>query len=97
MVPDVLDQLFPRHSHAGVGDREATLGLVTLDLDLERNVFADLFRQLHEAHLVERVDGVGDELAKKDFLLCVQRMDQDVQQLLNLGLEGQFLAGGAGG
>ena len=40
-----------------------------------------------EAQLVQRVGGVGDELAQEDVLVGVERVDHEVQQLPDLGLE----------
>jgi hypothetical protein len=41
-----------------------------------------------EAQLVARVRRVRDQLAKEDLLVGVQRMGDEVQDLLDLGLEG---------
>ena len=40
--------------------------------------------------LVDRVGGVADQLAKEDLLLRVERMDDQIEQLLELGLELEF-------
>ena len=40
-----------------------------------------------EAQLVAGVRGVRDQLAQEDFLVRVQRMRDEVQDLLDLGLE----------
>ncbi len=40
-----------------------------------------------EAQLVGGVGGVGDQLAEEDFLVGVQRVDHQLQQLLDFGLE----------
>ncbi len=42
-----------------------------------------------EAQLVGSVGSVGDQLAKEDFLVRVQRMNHQVKQLLHFGLEAQ--------
>ena len=39
------------------------------------------------AELVERVGGVGDELAEEDLRVRVERMDDQLQELANFGLE----------
>ena len=44
-----------------------------------------------EAQLVAGVRGVGDQLAQEDFLVGVQRMGDEVQQLGDFGLEGKGL------
>ena len=41
-----------------------------------------------EAQLVQRVGGVGDELAQEDVLVGVEGVDDDVHQARHLGLQG---------
>ena len=50
--------------------------------------------RLVEAQFLARVRRVGNQLADEDFFVRVKRMDDDVQQLLNLRLEmmGLFFA-----
>ncbi|MNI94270.1 hypothetical protein D3C73_1523450 [compost metagenome] len=40
-----------------------------------------------EAQLVGGVGGIGDQLAEEDLLVGVQRVDHQLQQLLDFGLE----------
>jgi len=40
-----------------------------------------------EATPIERVRGVGDQLAEEDLLVGVERVDHEVQQLLHFRLE----------
>ena len=39
------------------------------------------------AELVERVGGVGDELAEEDLRVRVERMDDELEELADFGLE----------
>ena len=48
------------------------------------------------AQLLERVGGVGNQFADEDFLLGVERMNDDIEELLDLGLELEFLRSGRG-
>ena len=50
-----------------------------------------------EAELVDRVGRVRDQLAQEDVLVGVERMDHEVEQLLDLGLELVTLGGLAHG
>ncbi len=86
----VLDHLVAAHPDAVVGDRERARRRVRLEPDLE-----DLAAGLEvgggerlEAQAVERVRGVGDQLAQEDLLVGVERVDDDVEELLGLRLEG---------
>ena len=45
-----------------------------------------------EAQLVAGVRGVGDQLAQEDLLVAVQRVDHQVEELLDLGLEAEGFA-----
>jgi hypothetical protein len=42
------------------------------------------------AELVERIGGVGDELAEKDFRMGVERVDDQVEQFTDFGLKFAF-------
>jgi hypothetical protein len=64
-----------RHAHFEVGRVFVQRGVV----------------QRLEAQLVAGVRGVGDQLAQEDFLVGVQRMRDQVQQLGHFGLEGKGL------
>ncbi len=84
-----FDQLVAGHPDAVVLDREG-LGLVVGgEVDLEfQLVVDDLFLgNLRVAELLERIGRVGDEFANENLLLGVERMDDDIEQLLDLGLE----------
>jgi hypothetical protein len=48
------------------------------------------------AELFQRVRRVGDQLAHEDLLLRVERMDDDIEQLADLGLELEGLGSGHG-
>ena len=48
------------------------------------------------ALFLQGVGGVGDQLADEDLLLRVERVDDDIEQLLDLGLEFEGLGGGGG-
>jgi hypothetical protein len=48
------------------------------------------------AEFFEGVGGVGDQLADEDFFLRVERVDDDIEELLDLGLELEFLRCGGG-
>mmetsp|Transcript_858 Transcript_858/g.2667 ORF Transcript_858/g.2667 Transcript_858/m.2667 type:complete len:639 (-) Transcript_858:40-1956(-) len=92
---EVLNEILARHPDAAVNDREGLRLFVgdNLHLKLGRLALAEhaLLRQRHEADLVERVRGVGNELAKEDLLLGVERVDDDVHQLVHVRLEGKVL------
>ena len=49
-----------------------------------------LTRSLREAQLLAGVGRVRDQLAHEDLFVRVKRMDDDIQQLLDLGLKMMF-------
>ena len=63
----------------GVGD----------DADLERGLLPEQLGLGHgaEAQLVQRVGRVGDQLAQEDLLVAIERVDDQVEQLIDLSLE----------
>jgi len=83
---DVLHQLVAGHAHAVVLDHQTAVLFVDGDGDLQFLVLALKIRhgQELELHLVQGVGGIGDQLAQEYFLVLVQRVDQDVEQLLDL-------------
>src|SRR5208283_5379339 len=96
--PQVLHQLGLRHPDPEVLDREG-LGLVVgrdVDLELELVVVDVLLGEPEVAQLLERVGRVAYQLAHEDLLLCVKRVDDDIEQLLDLGLELEGLWCGVG-
>ena len=90
---DVLDDLGPAHADAVVrhGDRPGVL--VVADPDLQRPLVLGRFgtRQQFQAQPVDGVGAVGDQLAQEDFLVAVQRMHHQVENLDDLGLETEAL------
>ena len=79
------------HADAVVFQGDGAGLFVEADADLKLGATFEQLRlgQRLEAQLVHRIGGVGDQLAQEDFLVRVQRMDHQVQQLLHLGLEAQ--------
>mmetsp|Transcript_11396 Transcript_11396/g.37424 ORF Transcript_11396/g.37424 Transcript_11396/m.37424 type:complete len:317 (-) Transcript_11396:226-1176(-) len=81
---EVVDEVLPRHANALVRDgQNAVLGVeLDANVELRRVPFAERVRvrERQEANLVERVRRVRDELAKKDVLVAVQAVDDDVHQ-----------------
>src|SRR5439155_23105711 len=74
---------------AVVGDRQRLRALVGDDLDGPvLVVFEQLFvLERVELDLVDGVAGVGDQLAQEDFAVGVERVGDEVQELLQFGLE----------
>ena len=85
----VLDNLVARHTDARVADGEGARVFVALDRDLQLRVGIDhvAVGQQLELHAAQRVGRVGDQLAQENVPVGVQRMNQDVQQLLDFGFE----------
>jgi hypothetical protein len=88
----VRDQILLIHADACVGDRERTVLLVEVQVDarIERKRLVDILCKRKVAQLVERVGGVRNELAQKDLRMRVERVDDQLQQLTDFGLEFTF-------
>ena len=95
---EVLDQLGVRHADAEVLDREGPGLVVGCQVDLQRQAVVEnlLLHDLKVAHFLERVGGIGDQLPHEDLLLRVERVDDDIEQLADFGLELEFLWRGHG-
>jgi len=87
--PQVDDQLVARHANAGIADRDG-LGLVVYD-EADRQLGLRVEHVPIGEHLeldaMQRVGCVRDQLAQKDFAVTVKRVRQNVQKLLDFGLE----------
>ena len=86
---EVLNQFFARHAKAGVRDGDRASLVIRGHADgrgrfgLEDGTAGGLL----EPQLLAGVRCVGNQLAHEDFFVRVKGVDNDVQQLLNLGLE----------
>lgn len=84
---DVVDEVGLGHADTGVADGEAVVLLVRGDADVEL-LFGLEHRGVGErivAHLVERIGRVGDELTQEDLLVRVEGVDDEVEQLADVG------------
>ncbi len=88
----VFDQLIVGQADAGIFDGENALVFVGDEGDFQRGVIAVFFvGQLQIPHLVQGIRGVGDQFADRDLFVLIQRMRQQMQQLLNFGLKRELL------
>ncbi len=89
----VLHRLGEAHADAVVGNGEGA------GLGVERDAHLEVRRVLPQRGLVERLEaqlvagvgGVGDQLAEEDLLVGIERVGDEVQDLLDLGLEREGL------
>ena len=95
---EILDQFGPGHADAEILDREGPGLVIRRDVDLAGQTVVEdlLLHELQMAQLFERVGSIGDQLAHEDFLLRVERVDHDIEQLANFGLKLEFLRCGHG-
>ena len=79
---EVLHHFLFRHAYAGIGNGENMVVLVHGDADFQRQVRIAHFaaRGLEETHLLQRIGRVGKKLTKKDFVVGVQRVGENVEQ-----------------
>ncbi|MNV96731.1 hypothetical protein D3C71_1917700 [compost metagenome] len=89
----MVDGFLFAHAYAVVGNGQRARGLVERDPHFELGlVFVETgVVQRFEAQLVTGVGRIRDQLAQKDFLVGVQRVRHQVQQLRDFGLEGMGL------
>ena len=88
--PQVLGQLLGVHADPGVGHRKRrALRAVEIDVDPrhERKALVVVLGQRQVLEPVQRVGGVGDQLAQEDLPLRVQRVRDQMEELGYLGLE----------
>ena len=95
---DIFDHFIARHADAVVADGKGARFLVVADLYFQLDVVFVKIRVGNgaEPEAVAGVRGVGNQFAKKNILVRVQRMDHQIQQLVDLGLESPGFAIGGG-
>ncbi len=77
------------HADAVVGDRQGLFILVDRQLDLEIAA-AETDRVVRQCQICQLVDGIGcvrDQLAQKNFLVGVNRIDHQIQKTLGFCLK----------
>mmetsp|Transcript_13844 Transcript_13844/g.28219 ORF Transcript_13844/g.28219 Transcript_13844/m.28219 type:complete len:405 (-) Transcript_13844:193-1407(-) len=96
--PQIAHHVVSRHADAGIRNGQRVGRLVGRDADFEGDgrviaaVAADFSGGLEMAQFFEGVGGVGDEFAEEDFLVGVERVGHDVEELARFGLEFDFVA-----
>ena len=95
---EIFDDKLDLEINLTTDDKAKTITIQDFGLGMSRAELIEnlLFGELGVAQFFERVRGVGDEFADEDFLLRVERVDDDIEQLLDLGLELEFLRSGGG-
>ncbi len=90
---EILDQLVAVHADAVIVDGKGAGRLVGGQDDAEFAVLAGErgLRQRRVAQAVAGVRSVRDQLAKKDLLLAIERMSDDIEEAADLGLKAAFL------
>ena len=86
---ELAGDLLAGHADSVVPNRDRTdIGVKRYaDLEITVTFIQPVVGQRLEPELVRRVGRIGDQLPKKDFLVAVERMDHQIQQLSDLGLE----------
>ena len=89
MVPRASSGLVAAHADAVVAHRQGAGRLIGDQLDLPVVAIGvdGAVGERQVAGLVDGVAGVGDQLAQEDFLVRVEGMDHQVEDLVDLGLE----------
>ena len=87
--PEVGGDLLAGHADAVVPHRDGARVVVERDADLQIAValVETVVGQGLEPELVRGVGGVGDQFPEEDLLVAVERVDHQIQQLPDLGLE----------
>ena len=85
----IVLHLFSSHTAAVVGDRQRACLLINIDTNRQIITqdagFAGLSCMIIQ--LISRIRCVGDQLAEKNFLMCIDRVDHQFQQSLGLSLK----------
>jgi hypothetical protein len=87
--PEPLHHFLAAHADAVVFDREAFVVGIDQERDAQGRVIAEQFRAGDRlvTQLFAGVGGVRNQLADEDLLVGIDRMDDQVEELGNIGLE----------
>ena len=87
------NRLVGAHADAVVGDRDRARFFVKADPNLKVGLILEIVRVIKrlEAQLVAGIRGIRHQFAQENFLVRIQRMGDEMQNLLDLGLEGMGL------
>ena len=85
----IFHQLVMRHANAMIGNREGLCLLIGRDVDLKRQIglMNILLGPFKMAKFLHRIGGIRDQLAQENLLVGVKRVDDEIEKLLDLGLE----------
>jgi hypothetical protein len=88
----MLDEVLIVHADAVVADREAMLDLIKIQIDagVEGEGLVGVLGQVEVFQLVEGVRGVRYQLPKEDLRMGIKRVNDQVQELVDFGLEFSF-------
>ena len=91
----MLDGFLTRHADTVIRNADGMRDGVQIYTDGKLGVVLEEFRiaQGREPQLVARVGSVGNQLAKKDLFVAVERMNHQLEQLFHLGLKATRLLG----
>ena len=90
---EIFDQLAVCHADAGIGKSDRLRRVIRRDGHLQRRIRLRDFRaaRLQKSQLLTRIRRVRDQLADEDLLVRVKRVDNEIEELRDLGLEFMFL------
>src|SRR3989344_4436318 len=90
---EVVHQVGLGHADAAVDDVDALVLPVGHKVNVELGVGLEgrLVGEADVADLVQSIGSVRDELAQEDLIVRVERVDDEIEQLVDLSLEGERL------
>jgi len=89
----VLNQLFLGHADPEILNGKLIGGIICryADFVLKRVIEDVFFGELESAQFLEGIRCIGNQFPDKDFLILIEGIDDDIENLLGLGLEFVFL------
>src|SRR5688572_13151140 len=90
--PEILHQITMRHANSSVSEGDRARCFVGLDTDFQWQVrLINLFPGgLQEPEFLKCIRGIGNQFANENLFIGVERVNDNVQQLLNFGLKMMF-------
>ena len=91
--PEIFNQLPVRHADARIRERDRLRRLIRREGHLQRRIRLRDFlpARLQKAQFLRGIRRIRNQLADEDLLIRVERMDDKIEELRDLGLELMFL------
>jgi hypothetical protein len=94
----IVDEIGFGHSNTSIEDGQGLVLLIgdNVDLELRFSLKNTLVGQTHVADLIAGIGRIGNQFTQKDLLVGIKGIDDETEQLVDLGLKSERFNFGSG-